>query len=403
MPDLFLEDMLNLPEFEITDFNQTDKEMYFHLKVKEPPAYCPKCGIVMSKMVIQKSRVQEIRDLNILNKHVTLLVKRRNYRCMECNSMFSEPLDCIEGKARLTSRLRRYIAYKARFTPFVDIEHEYRVSDTTIRKAFLEDVNALPAFSELTTPSILGIDEICLAKDDYQRKQAWAVIGNGDDNTVMEILSDRSKETVISTLKSLKNPSNVNVVTMDMWSGYKSAVREVLPNALIVVDKFHVVRMANEALDTVRRSITRTGPFKLKKNRAVFLMRENRLTEKGIAKRDEWFSEYPHLKTAYELKEAFFRMYDCTDRATAEQYYIDWQRSIPKDLPGFRMICGTVRRSYNEIFNYFDAPYTNAFVEGLNRAIRFVADQGCGYDFEVLRGKVLFTVGRKRGDYPTDF
>ncbi|MFV0551922.1 MAG: transposase, partial [Anaerorhabdus sp.] len=109
--------------------------------------------------------------------------------------------------------------------------------------------------------------------------------------------------------------------------------------------------------------------------------------------------EYPNLKTAYELKEAFFRMYDCTSRLEAEQYYEEWQRSIPKELAGFRMICSTVRRSRHEIFNYFDAPYTNAFVEVLNRSIRFIADQGCGYDFEVLRGKVLLTAGRKNTFY----
>lgn len=396
--NLLLEEMLDLPEFDILDFTQTNKEMYFYLAVKETPEVCPKCGVYLPKLIIQKTRKQEIRDLNILGKCVTLVVHRRQFRCTECSSMFSEPLDCIEGQSRLTSRLRQHIAFKARYTPFVDIEEEYRISDTTIRKAFLTDVGELPAFSERDTPSVLGIDEIFMSRDNYQRKQAWAVIANGDNNTVMELLPTRSKEIVVSTLLTLKQPNNVEVVTMDMWSGYRAAVREVLPKALVVVDKFHVVRMANDALDHVRKSITRIGPYKLKKNRAVFLMREHKLSEKGLSVRNEWLEEYPTLKTAYELKEAFFRMYDCNNRVEAEQYYNEWQQRIPKDLPGFRYICSTVRRSYEEIFNYFEAPYTNAFVEGLNHSIRMIASQGCGYDFEVLRGKVLFSAGRKRTD-----
>jgi len=395
--DTRLDDMLGLPEFEITDFKQYSGTMTFSLQVKEPPTVCPKCGTYMPKLVTQKTRRQEIRDLNILTKCVTLVVSRRYFRCLECGSMFAEPLDCVEGQSRMTSRLRQHIAIKARYTPFVDIENEYRISDTTIRKAFLEDVNRLPAFSEMDTPSVLGIDEICLTKGEYQRKQAWAVIANGDENNVMELLDDRSKASVVSLLQSLKKPQAVEVVTMDMWSGYRAAVHEILPKALVVIDKFHVVRMANDVMDNQRRSITRWKEHGLKKNRAVFLMREDRLSEKGLAVRDEWFDAYPELKKAYELKEAFYRMYDCPNRATAEKYFEDWYRSIPTDLRGFYAIARTVRRSYKEIFNYFDAPYTNAFVEGLNRAIRFIADQGCGYDFEVLRGKVLFTAGRKRG------
>lgn len=66
-----------------------------------------------------------------------------------------------------------------------------------------------------------GIDEICLMKDDYHRKQPWAIIANGDENTVIEMLRNRSKPSVIEFLQSLKSPKNVEVVTMDMWSGYR--------------------------------------------------------------------------------------------------------------------------------------------------------------------------------------
>lgn len=394
--DPLLEDMLGLPEFEITDFQQDSRDMWFHVQVKERPEVCQQCGMYRPNMVVQKTRTQEIRDMNILGKHVTLVVKRRYFRCLECAGMFAEPLDCIEGKARLTTRLRQYIALRARYIPFVDIETECHVSDTTIRKVFLEDVRTLPAISDLDTPSILGIDEICLTKGDAQRKQAWAVIANGDNHTVMELLQDRSKKSVVALLNSLQKPKRVEVVTMDMWSGYRTAAHEVLPKALVVIDKFHVVRMASDQVDSIRRSLSRWGPCKLKKNKAVFLMHEAKLSDKGKALRDEWFDAYPELKTAYYLKESFYRLYDCPDKTTATKYYEDWRRSIPAGMNGFHMMCSTIRRSHNEIFNYFEAPHTNAFVEGLNRSIRLIADQGCGYDFEVLRGKVLFSAGKKR-------
>ena len=84
---------------------------------------------------------------------------------------------------------------------------------------------------------------------------------------------------------------------------------------------------------------------------------------------------------------------------------MDWQRNIPPgtDYNGYRKLASTVRRREREIFNYFDYPSTNAFVEGLNATIRAIATSGRGYDFPVLRGKVLLTIGRKVEFPPADF
>ena len=171
---------------------------------------------------------------------------------------------------RITKRLRTTLAPLAPYCPFTDLEHEYQISDTTIRKIFMERVSTLPKPYELETPKVLGIDEICLMKDDYHRKQPWAIIANGDKNTVMEILRNRSKTSVMEFLQSLKDPSKVEVATMDMWSGYRTAVNEVLPKALVVVDKFHVVKMANEQMDSARKYFYKYAPHGLKRARACF-------------------------------------------------------------------------------------------------------------------------------------
>ena len=291
------------------------------------------------------------------------------------------------------------------YVPFTDLEREFQISDTTIRKLFLKHLYAIPKPSEMETPKVLGIDEICLMKDEYHRKQPWAIIANGDENTVMEILRNRSKTSIMEFLQSLKDPSKVEVVTMDMWTGYRTAVNEVLPKALVVVDKFHVVKMANEQKDSARKYFYKSASHGLKKSKSLFLMRENTLTEKAIAYRDAWFEQYPKLKTAYELKESFYRIYDCSIRLEAKRAFREWQRQIRKDTDfnGWRLMAATVKRHRKTIFNYFDVPYTNAFVEGLNSVIRSISDEGRGYDFEILRGKVLLSAGRKIETSKIDF
>lgn len=392
-----IEQMLGFPEFDVTDFKQNEHTMAFYVETKLRPVVCPACGCYEPDAKIYKSRQQIVRDINVLGKRSAIIINRHYYRCGECSALFAEPLESVGEGERITKRMRTFLSMEAAHRSFLELESEYQISDTTIRSAFLERVNHLPPASELDTPAILGIDEICLMKDAYSRKQPWAIIANGKENTVMDVLRDRSKPSIIKFLQSMKNPQNVEIVTMDMWSGYRSAVYETLPHAMVIIDKFHIVKMATEAMDYARKYYYKNAPFGLKKSKGVFLKREHELTDKGKAHRDEWFEQYPKLKIAYDLKESFFRIYDCKERYIAEQSFNDWYKSIPqdRDYNGWRIIGTTVRRRKQEIFNYFDAPYTNAFVEGLNSVIRAISDAGRGYDFDILRGKVLLSAGRK--------
>ena len=191
MSNPLMEKMLDLPEFEVTDFKQNDNDMGFYVETKKRPTFCPVCGCYMPNLVIYKSRKQTVRDISVLGKRTALIINRHYYECRECGGRFAEPLESVGDNERITKRLRTTLALLAPYCPFTDLEREYQISDTTIRKIFMERVNALPKPYELETPKVLGIDEICLMKDDYHRKQPWAIIANGDKNTVMEILRNR--------------------------------------------------------------------------------------------------------------------------------------------------------------------------------------------------------------------
>lgn len=205
----------------------------------------------------------------------------------------------------------------------------------------------LPQYIDLETPSFIGIDEIHITREGKHRKQAWCLVCNGDKHTVMELLPNRNKPTIIDYFMKLKNRSAVKIVTMDMWQTYRDAVHTALPNAKIVIDKFHVVKMANHALNEYRKSfkakLGRKRNLTLKQDRFVLLKREHKLPvfpHKVI--RDAWFSEFPELKRAYELKEEFFKIYDCHSKSEALMKYKAWKASIPDNLEVFKEIVDTV-------------------------------------------------------------
>ncbi len=237
----------------------------------------------------------------------------------------------------------------------------------------------------------MGLDEIYLIRP-------RAVITNIRERTLVEILPNRNKDTVVRYLSTLNNAERVQVVPMDMWHPYQEAVRAVLPQATIVVDKFHVVRMANAAVERVRKglrkSLTPAQRRGLMHDRFVLLKRESELNEKEALLLSLWVKNYPTLGLAYRLKEAFFKIYDAQTRAQAQERYAAWEQAVtPEVREAFTDLIKAWSNWQPHILAYFDHRVTNAYTESLNSLIRVVNRMGRGYSFDVLRAKMLFAEG----------
>ncbi|GMX64914.1 hypothetical protein Elgi_41830 [Paenibacillus elgii] len=185
---------------------------------------------------------------------------------------------------------------------------------------------------------------------------------------------------------------------MDMWQPYKDAVNTVLPKATIIVDKFHVVRMANQALETIRKKLREGLSPKerrgLMHDRFILLKRHKELKEMERITLELWTKNHPSLGIAYELKESFFALWDSDSRQKAYLKYHDWKAKIPKELhTAFAPLTKAITNWEEEIFAYFDHRITNAYTESLNSLIRVIYRLGRGYSFEALRAKILFTEG----------
>ena len=120
----------------------------------------------------------------------------------------------------------------------------------TVRNIFDEYVAVLAKGYQRETPIWLGIDEIKL-------KRFRAIFTNLHGRSLIDMLPNRYVSTVTAFLASLPDNKRITHVAIDMWAGYRRAVQEALPNAKIVVDKFHVLMKAHMAFEAVRRKIGR--------------------------------------------------------------------------------------------------------------------------------------------------
>jgi len=161
------------------------------------------------------------------------------------------------------------------------------------------------------------------------------------------------------------------------------------------VDKFHVVRMANDAIERIRKRIRRElepkTRIKMKNERFVLLKRRHELTDDENEKLQAWSKLYPALALAHEAKEGFYAIYDQPNRKAAEAEARAWlTRLSPLIATEFRETAGALNSWWQEIFNIYDYPVTNAYTESVNRLAKDVNRMGRGYSFDVIRARLLF-------------
>lgn len=389
--------ILNLPGLESIDIKETNQHYQITAKATHPPIYCPNCQ--SSEIVRFGGREKFFFDTPIHGKQAGIVVKRNRYSCKSCHKTFTEPLPMMDEKRSATKRLVGHIEKNSLDKTFVSISAEVGVHEKTVRNIFTEYVEKLESKYKITTPRWLGIDEIHIIK------RPRCVISNIEDRTVVNMLSNRNKVTVKQYLAGLPDRDRIEYVCMDMWNPCKEAVNDVLPGRKIVVDKFHTVRMANQALETVRKSLRKQLRDRerrtLKDDRRILLKRNYDLRPDEILKLEVWTKNYPALGSSYDLKEWFYNIWDSRDRQEAEERYDAWVKSIPAEFEStWAFVLKAVGNWREEIFAYFDHPnrITNAFTESLNSLIRITNRMGRGYSFEVLRAKILFSSLVKRSN-----
>ncbi|MBG9564901.1 ISL3 family transposase [Brevibacillus agri] len=391
-------EILNLPQFNVISIAENEHDFQIRVETNSPPSVCPHCGCV-ANLYKHDNREQLCMDLPIHGKRVGIMVKRQRYRCRECTQTFWERLDhTIDEKRNCTKRLLVYIEKQSLKRTFVSISEDVGLNEKTIRNIFRDYISHLEETVRFETPNWLGIDEIHIIKP-------RCVLTNIEERTLLDVLPNRNKDTVISYLSRLPNRGQIQYVTMDMWQPYKDAVKSVLPKAIIIVDKFHVVRMANQALETIRKQLREGLSPKerrgLMHDRFILLKRHKELTDMDKITLEIWTKNHPSLGIAYELKESYFDIWNCDSRQMAYLKYQDWKAKIPKELQtAFEPLTKAMSNWEEEIFAYFDHRITNAYTESLNSLIRVVNRLGRGYSFDALRAKILFTEGLQKERKP---
>jgi len=386
-------DILSLPGWVVRSVEEEDNHLIIEASVVEVPSACPLCGSVTPPHHFGY-RPRCIADLPIRMQPVQIRARRRRYRCRDCIGTFLDQLPGVHDHHDATMRLVEYIqSHSMTLTgTFTSLACAMGVSEYFIRDVFTAQIEHLEQAYVIQTPRYLGIDEI------YVEDAIYCVLTDLERRCMIDLLPKRDMETVKRWLAELKHPETVEAVTMDLWNPYRLSVREKIPTACIIADKYHVVRLANEIVESVRKSLraslTPVQANQLKQDRKILLKRERDLTAQQRMILESWTGFVPMLSGLYQLKEEFFRIYDASCEQDAYERYLTWEQHIPPSLAeAFLSLRLTMEEWGEEIFGFFrpDVPLTNAFTERANLAIREATRITFGISYQTLRAKLLFS------------
>ncbi len=368
---------LGLPELNIIEIQSGPKGLWMICeKIRAQFEACTRCGSKSSS--VYDHRVIKVRDEPVRQAQVTLKLKKRRYYCHNCRKPFTEYVPGVWPRRRTTQRLRETVREACNnFSNMSQVRRTFKLSSSFVYKVFYEQLELQNRQITRDFPKELGIDEHFVRRQ-FGVPQFMTVFTDLKNRSVRECVYGKTKKGLIDQTKHMLGRREVEWVTLDMSDTYRGFALEHFPNAKLVADKFHVLRVFSGILNRHRIDITGDK----RKNPVRKLLLRNRKNLKYFERNalDQWLKEHPKIREAYEFKEHFHRFYRIKGferaRDRFERLIIAMKFSI---IPEIKRFCRTLERWKDEILNYFLNPITNAVTEGYNRIASLVKNRAFGY------------------------
>jgi transposase len=400
--------VLGLDGLAVTAVRERADELEVEVELTVPASSCRLCGGTELE-VKERPRVR-VRDLPLAGRRVTIVWRKRRFRCRRCRRSFSESHAGLPGRQRVSRRFRAHLFQRLRGGGAqLEVAREEQTSRYQVERAFRAG-----AAQELGARPRPLARRLCIDEAAHRRgsKRLVTVVCDPDRRCVVEVLEGRDRRTLERFLRALPEPQRqaLEAVSIDPAFAYREALRAALPGVPIVVDPFHLVRGANRALDTVRRerqrfrrrkrpvsSEQRTGGFRphLWHARRRLLKGRERLTEQQRRSLCELFQREPLLAEAWGLKERFRAIYRSHSREQAEQRLELFLSAAERaQIPSFLAFANGLRDWREELLAYFDEPTTNGYAEGVINKIKVIKRRAYGLpNFDSFRTRILVACG----------
>ena len=383
-PQDFTTFMLSLPS-ECKDFSQKGVILF---TIPVSPHACPRCHELTSR--VHDYHCQPLKTSLTLHTGKQIIYQKRRYRCPECKKVFSENHPFIARYYRIPySDIAEVIQDHAQLISTCAIAERHDISPTTAARLF-----------HMVSPSSKALDE-AISIDEFSGNvdEKFQVVMNSlTKRKCLNILPSRSPDKLYNAIVEypLEERMKVKYVSIDLSTAFYKMAQACFPNAQIVADHFHAVRMANDALDTVRKEVqSKLGKENrkfFKHSRKLLLKQENTLTEEERQACAVLLNYSENLSVTYAMKEAYFQIFESKDGPEFSKRLRKFRQATEKqDRPAFRTLLRTTGRWKKELICGISTGLNNGFTEGCNTTIKTLKRVCYGFrNFENFKRRILF-------------
>lgn len=373
------------------------------------PEYCPKCGTCYDEKIEKHGFKNSLIKVPTVSKFNTYLsLNKQRYYCNHCNKTFTCTTNVVNYGCNISNNTKRSIAVdliKKRSEK--DIAIDNNVSPNTVERIIDSYYELDSKVYKNTLPQVLSFDEFKSVKS-ADGAMSFQVC-NGKNGKIIDIVEDRKLNSLIRYFSRYSRESrmNVKVIVVDMYTPYISLIKTMFPNAIIVIDNFHLIELISRALNKTR----------------IKLMKKNK---ENYNKLKRYWRNI--LKSRFDLNCSSWKKYPCFKNLTTEQDIVDYLVSLDvefeetyqiyqdllyalqsKDLS---VLEATLNTKYNNISEYmntsiktlkkyveyikntFSTGYHNGYVEGNNNFIKVLKRIAFGFrSFTRFKARIMICKG----------
>lgn len=358
-------------------------ELIITIESTKAGTVCRKCGKWITKQHGWDEWVT-IRHLPVFGRPSFLRYRPRRYQCQDCEGhpTTTQRLDWHDANSPQSFAYDNHLLLQLVNSTVEDVSRKERLSYESVAGVLERRIETRVDWTSLAEIAVLGLDEIALKKG--HRAYVTLVTGRLGEGeiVILGVLPGHEKATLVEFLRLIppRILQKVQAICCDLWEAYSEAVRQEIPQARIVSDRFHVAKHYRQAADELRKQELHrlrkelskeeyqklNGSLRAFRRNAIDLNRE----ERKILK--HFFHHSPAAKHAYRLRERLTAIFEMQlSKKQAQSKIRGWIQQVQKSgLQCFDAFLQLLQTWWEEITNFFILRENSGFVEGFNNRVK---------------------------------
>jgi transposase len=348
-----------------------------------------------TRLTLRGTTTRRFRTVPVGSKKVYVDLEVQRVNCKRCRHIRQVNLGFADPRFSYTRAFERYALELSRHMTILDVARHLHISWDVVKdieKRYLKKKFSHPRLRDVSS---IAIDEIAVTKG----HRYLTVVLDLESGAVIFVGDGKGSDALEPFWKRLnRSGADVKAIAIDMSPAYISAVMDHLPEATIVFDHFHVIKLYNDKLSDLRRDLYREAKDGLKKDvlkgtRWLLLKNPDNLDvkKKEGERLQEALKLNEPLYTAYYLREELKQIWLQRTKKEAQRLLTEWVlKAGSTNIPMLKTVAKTLSAHRSGILAYYDFPISTGPLEGTNNKIKTMKRQAYGFrDMEFFKLKIM--------------